>query len=89
MSILLSIEQSEKAMCTDCSMRNDLCDLAADAPCEPWTQASIHLTKTQAIHAVQYLEGLCPNVSHESIHFECKRVNCPDCMKQVHEELGI
>ena len=38
--------------------------------------------------AVQYLEGLCPNVSHESIHFECKRVNCPDCMKQVHEELG-
>ena len=38
--------------------------------------------------AVQYLEGLCPNVSHESIHFECKRVNCPDCMKQIHEELG-
>ena len=38
--------------------------------------------------AVQYLKELCPNVSHKSVHFECKRVNCPDCMKQIHEELG-
>ena len=45
--------------------------------------------EAQARKVVQYLEGLCPNVSHESIHFECKRVNCPDCMKQIHEELGI
>jgi len=44
--------------------------------------------EAQARKVVQYLEELCPNVSHESIHFECKRVNCPDCMKQIHEELG-
>ena len=37
---------------------------------------------------VHYLDELCPNVSHKRVHFECKRVNCPDCMKQIHEELG-
>jgi len=52
------------------------------------TQMQRDTAKAAAIHAVQYLEELCPNVSHKSVHFECKRVNCPDCMKQIHEELG-
>ena len=94
MSILLSYEQSEKAMCTNCSMRNDLCDLAADAPCEPWTQASTHLAKAAAIHAVQYLEEPCTEHGTYLFHFKPQplhshRFDCTDCMKQIHEELGI
>jgi hypothetical protein len=46
-----------------------------------------------AIHAVQYLEEPCTEHPywrnlHENL-YEKYRYLCPDCMKQVHEELGI
>ena len=42
--------------------------------------------------AVQYLEEKCDKTSHymysENIGTR-RRKDCPDCMKQIHEELGI
>lgn len=58
------------------------------------------ITRRQsAIHAVQYLGGKCTchpeneletiNDDGEFITVQLRKMDCPDCMKQVHEELGI
>ena len=38
--------------------------------------------------AVQYLEAPCPCADKHGVASR-RIVDCPDCMKQVHEELGI
>jgi hypothetical protein len=51
------------------------------------------------IHAVQYLEGKCIEhysvfkshgkqmYGHEGQFFMLRRIDCPDCMEQIHKEL--
>ena len=94
MSILLGEEGFRKALCKCCLTPVRYCP-GRDCPvkdCMIIHEARNYrypISEAAAIHAVQYLEELCPNVSHKSIHFECKRVNCPDCMANIKKELGI
>ena len=55
-----------------------------------WVQDILAVAEAQAIHAVQYLEGKCDCtyfVGDKYVQYE-HRYLCPDCMKQIHEELG-
>jgi len=45
------------------------------------------LAKAAAIHAVQWMEAPCDK--HREHDIDVCRFMCPDCMKQIHEELGI
>lgn len=59
------------------------------------------IAKNAAIQAVQYLEGKCiehysvfksPSkqmYGHDGQFFMLRRIDCYECLKQIHEELGI
>ena len=51
------------------------------------------VAKAAAIHVVQYLEGKCDDGKHAmscgdgEYVWARHRYNCPNCMKQIHEEI--
>lgn len=52
------------------------------------------LTKASTIHTVQYLSGACPHGigdfrASDRVVTMSQRFNCPDCMAEIHKELGI
>jgi len=89
MSILLSDWEIVKVLPADTDSECGVCDKIA---------------KAAAIHAVQYLEGKCEEhmIDDDDIPYDetimyllygwayyLHKFMCPDCMKQVREELGI
>jgi len=81
MSILLSEKEQFRAR------------IDAIAKCDKPTDENIFTCEleAQARKVVQYLEGKCDCtyfVGDKYVQYE-HRYLCPDCMKQIHEELGI
>ena len=56
-------------------------------PTKPAYELHQAIAKAQAVHAVQYLEGKCEE--HREHDIDVCRFMCPDCVKQIHEELGL
>ena len=65
-------------------------------PTKPAYELHQAIAKAQAVHAVQYLEAPCTQhpyfpyrLQGDCADYHDHRFDCPDCMKQIHEELNI
>ena len=78
MSILLSDEELAHIEVEDTN--DDALEVSTCTSCQRI------VAKATAIHAVQYLEGECPHADSRGVAPR-RIVDCPDCMKQIHEEI--